>query len=708
MSKSDFNLEHAGFNRAAPQRPLLDERQLGLRAFHAGNFGLAIAYWTRLLARAPEARLALAEAHFRAALRRPQVEEQITHLQTALDFAPADPRYHYQIGLAFHRQGNLPAAIKQYRALIKRGIPWPGVGLVLALATLEQQPHTNLTTLPGMNAAIAAALEPIQHLLEGHLPTLRDKALCSRIGTSLGLTRNLMPLERLWHGLGLMQQKDPIAREVLAETGYLASPLATAVRLYYQGVAEFEAGNFAAAWEIWQRVAQEGTFNRAWLFKNLAALAFQQLKQFFQTGETARALALIAELLANPLNNLALNNLMLQILDQNAYIAAQNGAWEEAITLWEQAWALVNLCPNLGSPAPLLHNLALAAEALEDWAKAAEMWLALFSLSSPSSSPLFPESGEDDEKAENPRNWLRERAILCSKRAEKPGQAVAILRQAIRTEPQNLALRLQLAETLLANEQEQTALHELQRILQLDAQNVEARLKIAQIQSAQEDWFAAEQTLRAILAPQPSHVEGQQALAYLLLARGQRLSEAGKFYAASKAFAEGQQLAPHDYAFALGLARIAAEQQKPEKARPFLEQALNLGADRPEVYAEAIECWALCAKSVEAQALFAQAETKFQLSVDFYLRLGLNLLDCALFHQPKPDFSLPENPFFTMATTAFERAIALNPSDFGLRQRIAAEVKLLYPPLALRYAAEGAKMAPGDFSDLLPLALSLR
>jgi len=705
MSKSEFNPELAGLNRAAPQRPLLAERQLGLRAFHAGNFGLAITCWTRLLARAPEMRLALAEAHFRAALRRSQVEAQLTHLQTALDFAPADPRYHYQLGLAFHRQGNLPAAIKQYRTLIKRGIPWTGVGLVLALATLEQQPHTNLTTLPGMNAAIAAALAPIQQLLEGHLPTLRDKTQCSKLATSLGLTRNLMPLERLWHGLGLMQQKNLRAREVLAETGYLASPLATAVRLYYQGVAEFEAGNFVAAWEIWQRVAQEETFNRAWLFQNLAALAFQQLKQFWQTGEIAQALELIAELLANPLNNLALNNLMLQILDQNAHLAAQNGVWEEAVTLWEQAWDLVNICPNLGSPAPLLHNLALAAEALEDWAKAAEMWLELLSLASPPSAPL---ASALVKEAENTQLWVQERAILCSKRAEKPGQAVAILRQAIRTAPQNLALRLQLAEFLLANEQEQTAFNELQRILQLDSQNVEARLKIAQIQSAQEDWFAAEQTLRSILAFQPRHVEGRQALAYLLLARGQRLSEAGKLYAAAKAFAEGQQLAPTDYAFALGLARIAAEQQKPEKARPLLEQALHLGAERPEVYAEVIECWAISAKSVEAQAILAQAETKFQLSFDFYLRLGLNLLDCALFQQPDSDFSLSENPFFTMATTVFERAIALNPSDSGLRQRIAAEVELLYPPLALRYAADGAKIAPGDFSDLLPLALSLR
>src|SRR4051812_7689510 len=122
------------------RRPVVgpaDPLHRGLTALQAGRYGEAIALWATPAKTDPRVAAALAEAYFRRALLLPPGEQQVAGMRSAIDLAPNDLRYRYQLGLAQHRAGNLDAAIKEYVDVLAKDPNWPGVGAVLALAELE-------------------------------------------------------------------------------------------------------------------------------------------------------------------------------------------------------------------------------------------------------------------------------------------------------------------------------------------------------------------------------------------------------------------------------------------------------------------------------------------------------------------------------------------------------------------------------------------
>src|SRR5207253_2828768 len=204
--------------------------------------------------------------YFRRALARGAGQDQVADLRRAVTLAPAELRYQYHLGLALHRAGDLAAAVQRYRTVLQRDAAWPGAGIALALATLEQDPQADLAALPGSTPAVRGALAPVQALLQGTMPASRGDE----------------PLERLWRGLGLVRAGDAAAREAL-----------------------------------------------------------------------------------------------IQAVDRPAHAAAATGDWAQATALWERARQVASSGTGLGSPRPLLHNLALAYEAQERWLEAAEAWRAM-------------------------------------------------------------------------------------------------------------------------------------------------------------------------------------------------------------------------------------------------------------------------------------------------------------------------------------------
>src|SRR6266498_973591 len=91
-------------SRHKPSRPALrpaSPGELGLKAFHAGNYSEAIRIWTALGPDAnPAVRAAVAEAHFRKALMaRPPLADPITDLRRAVELLPEEARFWYQLGL---------------------------------------------------------------------------------------------------------------------------------------------------------------------------------------------------------------------------------------------------------------------------------------------------------------------------------------------------------------------------------------------------------------------------------------------------------------------------------------------------------------------------------------------------------------------------------------------------------------------------------
>jgi tetratricopeptide (TPR) repeat protein len=640
---------------------------------------------------------------------RPAGEEQVADLRRAATLVPGELRYQYHLGLALHRVGNLAMAIECYRTVLQHDAGRPGAGMMLALAALEQDAETDLAALPGSTPEVRQTLAPVQALLRSEMPAPEGDG----------------PVERLWRGLGLLQAGDAGAREMLEDTRPLRSMQATAVRRYYQGVAAAQAGDLDEAMQAWQHLDEQG--NRTpWLLQNVAAILPRYLREQSDQGDLERAVTTAQRSVSLAKSSPALGEAVVLALDRAAHAVAAAGDWARATALWEGARQVVSSSTALGSPRPLVHNLALANEAQERWLEAAEAWRALLrtrprgrvgsktreGVAETAAAPA-DSSPREGALSEAEWTWVRGRVLECYKRADAPGEAVAVYRQAIRADPNDLELRLQLAEALLANEQDQAAINELQRLLQLDPQHIEAQFHLASAYMEQGAWYAAEQTLRRVLRQHPDHAEAQRHVARLLLERGQYLLGVGLDDAATPLFEEGQRLAPDEYQFPLNLARIAIGRRKLKGARTLLERALTLAAERPLAYLQAIECWTVANEIDAARAVLHRAEAALPLTSEFYLDLGLLLLKRS---RPQPLLSPSgrstppappaDTPWSRFAEEVLERAVELQPDDERLSEHVVDDLLELRPDLALRYAEEAARRAPDEPHRLMVLGLA--
>src|SRR5690606_1619258 len=130
-----------------------------------------------------------------------------------------------------------------------------------------------------------------------------------------------------------------------------------------------------AALKLWEQTYSSGGGARK-LAENLAVLLQQRLEALIAAGDEQAAAALAREW-AELSGGVAFDELRIQALDRGAYTAASAGDWAEAVALWEAAREILGRAQGLGSPRPILHNLALAYERLEEWEEAAEAWRGL-------------------------------------------------------------------------------------------------------------------------------------------------------------------------------------------------------------------------------------------------------------------------------------------------------------------------------------------
>jgi tetratricopeptide (TPR) repeat protein len=706
-----------------------EQRKQGLRHFQANRFNQAIAVWEPLAAQDAPVATALAEAYFRRALTIAAGNEQIADLRRAVELAPDDPRYRYHLGLALHRSGQLKEASACYTAVLHQQDTWPGVGFVLALATLEQDPHSDITVLPGVTPRTQAALAPVQALLHHKAPPVN--------GTE--------GLERLWAGLGAIQSGDnATAQSTLEHNPSLPSHQAAVVQRYYTGVAAAATGDMDAALRHWQHVQNEPGINQPWLWNNLA-LAFQQcIETLLEADDLEQATRVAQQALeVSPHAYTAFNQLLVQVFDQSAANAARAGDWPQATHLWQQARQIVSASSSLGSPRTLLHNLALAYEAQEYWLEAAETWRALLRTrprasskkqptaqktkgrkaskeSQPADEPTPPTDSapttSTDDQEEARWAWVRKRVIECYKQGGEPGRAVEIFKQAIKSDPDDLDMRLQLADALLSNEQEQAAHNELGRILERDSTHIEALLRSANIESMWGRWYQAEETLRKVLQQDPQREDVRREVARLGLMRGHHYHKYGFYDSAVEVFEQCRQLDPQNYQFPLNLARVAIDRGQLKKAIPLLQETLDCAADNPQAYIFVIECWTVINNQEQARAVLAQAEQNLSPNPEFYLDLGITLLSrCRVPNDPllsifdglQPDHDdQDEHIWMPMAREALDKATQLHPDDPRMLMRVAVEVMTLRPDVAQIYAEKSVQLAPDEPHYLITLGLA--
>jgi tetratricopeptide (TPR) repeat protein len=741
----------ATFVSQKPQSPPsgANQQKRGLRDFQAGRFDRAIEVWSELVSEDAQVAEALAEAHFRRSLSASDKESQIADLRRAIDLSPETVQYHYLLGLTLHRAGDIPSAIECYRTVLQRQETWPGAGMVLALAELERNPKVDIAALPGGNAGVRETLAPVQALLNGTPPSPPDRSgIEQHVLRFLGLGERQDPLADFWVGLGLVQAGDEAARSKLSDSRPLPSAQIAAIREYYEGVAAAREDDIDTAVKLWQEVTDRYQEAIPWLTENLAAILIQRLSDQLERGTIPEALETAHAAHALPTRYAALDALVAQTFDRAAHSAAETGNWERAIVLWEQARALVASSSSLGTPRLLLHNLALAYEAQEDWVQAAEMWRAMLRTRPRQQTKKEKEKekekgakaakeagGNGDAPPPHPAEvpslattgvpndsqwaWVRKRVIECYRQAGKPEEAITIFRQAIKKDPDDLEMRLQLSDALVANEQDQAAFNELQRILEKDPQNVDVLIRKATLQSSTNQWHMAEITLRQILQLQPDREDVRREVSRLILQRGQHYHQWGMHDAAVKSFEEGQQFAPDNYQFPLNLARVAVDQHKDQKAAALLERVLELAPDQAEAYISVIDCLVVANKLEKVREVLAQARENLTITSDFYVQIGALIADRSAAPPPSDPFSLifssagrkskqpvvDTSVWEPLVHELFEQAIALEPDDPMSYFKVAIALMAVQPGLALQYAEQGVEQNPEHLRGLSILGI---
>lgn len=674
-------------SRGSRQQPIRDPRARGLAAFQAGRFDEAIAAWRPLAGDAAVGR-ALAEALLRRALR-PGAADPLADLRRGAELAPNDPRFPFQLGRLLHRDGDLAGAEAQYRAVLAREPGNLAAAKLLALLTLARTPGAELADLSGL-------AEPVRDWAAPALAVLRREAPPA----------DESPLGTLWRGLYELAVGSGTALATLSDERPLPNQALAAFRRFHRGSAAVRAGNTQLAIDLWGELFQAGLRGQR-LEENLAALLHGRLTALQAAGKSEAAGQLALEWFDLP-GGPAFDELRVAALDRVATAAALAGDWEKAAPRWEAARQILGRGQGLGSPRPILHNLAMAYERVEDWEGAAEAWRAMLR------TRPRKRDGEPDPHEELRWAWVRSRIIDCYKHAGRPDEAVTVFRQAIKADPDDLDLRVQLADALMANEQERAAINEVKRILKIDPHHPEAVLRMAEDLSGRWQFAEAEQLVRAMVAHHGDREDLRRRAAEVFLNNGRAHAQYGHAQAAYDAFVEGERFDPSNPRFPINQARMLSSMGRHDTTAGLLERALAVAGEVNETWVLAIETWMQADKIDEARALIGRFEAERGPTAEEQMALGLHLLAAAL--PPQPPFAFgrmvaapktPTSPALAMALEQIEKALAARPDDLRMLMAVASFLMLPRSDLALPFARRAAALAPDDPEALILLGVVL-
>ncbi len=688
--------KRSAFRRLSPAT-ITDPRQRGLHAFQAGRFAEAIAAWAPLADRDAAVRAALAEAHFRRALGGPPLAPAMDDLRHAIVLLPGDPRYHYHLGRYLHQSGELTAAIEQYRAALEHDSSQVGAAKLLALATLEQHSRADLTALPGFTPTVQQFIAPAQALLSSRSVPPGDES----------------PVGHFWHGLEQLATNDAAAGDALADERSLPAPTLNALRRYYRGVAAIHAGDTETALKLWQRT-QETSFIPARLRENLAVLLLEQLTALIDADDIPGAAALAQHSISLP-GNAAFDELRLLALDRGAATAAESGDWSRAAELWLAAREILGSSDSLGSPRPLLHNLALAYERLERWEDAADAWRGMLR-TRPRRKAASQRAADEPALSDQQWAWVRTRIITCYQQADRPDLALAVFRQIIKEDPNDLDARVQLADALLANDQARAAENEIGRILQIDPQHVDALLRHAAFIDTHMQLPESEQIIRDLVARHPERADLRRLAGQHFLDHGRQYAQWGQIDTAYNAFVEGERYDPENYLLPLNQSRMQIGRRPHEEIRALVDKATALAGEQPDAYVKILETWVIADRIDEARALLDRLASDHKLDAPTYVDFGMMMIMRAT-PPPAPLGMFPflniappppaptDTPWTQLAVELFDQAVAMLPDDLALRMAIASALMLPRPDMASRYVEAAAKLAPDDPNTLIMLGM---
>jgi tetratricopeptide (TPR) repeat protein len=431
------------------------------------------------------AREILAEAHFRAAMYGDGLDDRLSHLDAALQQAPDAAKVHFHRGITLWQMGRAAEALTELDATAARQPDRRGLAYLRALARIATgQPWETA----GLTPAEGNTLRLVQGLVQGKQrgqPSTVQEPLFGRGA-------------ELWQALVAMQADAAAApaEQLKAALNQNTRKPVNRILHYYQGVSALRAGNRDAARTAWLH-AQSAGFASPNLTENLTALLREEAVELSQAGrwhDIANQIGRVpdpgADRILAETGGLAYYHL--------GYEAAQAGKWSIAAQHWRKA-------NELDANRYVSQNLALAEEALENWANAANAWREM--VRRRPRKVDHPDYLTDVQVAA-----LWSHAAECYQHTELTGEVETCLRNALKYAPDDTALRLRLADALLNDQRGDAAETQLTEIVVLEPQNVDALVRLGRLY---EEWWDRDPMAiwRQVLTVNPAHPEAREALA---------------------------------------------------------------------------------------------------------------------------------------------------------------------------------------------------
>lgn len=577
--------------RRAAANPILR----GQEALRQGDYDGAIAVWEQANRETPSARLtaALAEVYFRRGLarfyRQQQQDAGLSDLDKAARLAPDRPHYSYHLGLAHHRLGNLEIALTAYRLALDADPTFSRAAEMAILSMLEKDRNPIQTAeWKALPPARQAELMPLVGLVCGQSPAGR-KAQTGSPPSDAG---------QLWSALAALQAGDSRARDTLRAIAQAADrpPPVRALAAYALGVEvlQQEPHNLEAAQGHWEAARRLGLDTPA-LRDNLKVLYHCRAEAAMAAARWDEAASLADAALALDRTGPELRELALYAHLHAGYAEAQAGRWGQALEHWRQAQSLGE------NSRPLIQNLALACEKNGHFLEAAGLWREVIRR-----RPRKANAADALTPQQVALLWGH--VADCYRRAGRAEEAIATLRNAIKNDPDNPDLRLELVDALAADGHWNAASNEVGRILDRQPNHVGALVRAARIDEGDGYLARARKLWKQVLTLEPKHLEARERLADLLRQEGNRLAHTGKPDQALASYREALEYTPEEADLILDCAFCHFLKQDPQAARQEMERAFALKPLDLDLYHMAVDLCHAARQPEEAEWVIGRAE----------------------------------------------------------------------------------------------------
>jgi tetratricopeptide (TPR) repeat protein len=496
----------------------------GFEAFARGDYALAIQAWKRVQQDGAPVGLAaaLAEAHFRRALGAANEARRVQELSDAVQLTPDRALYHFHLGLAHFRNGQLRRALTALESAHRLDPENGRFHHHLVLATL-----TDPVVTPDGVACQAGTSFPDEAALRAHaVAKLRQGEPISAMAALATLTKP-SAVARL--SLGLAQLAAARPRDALDQFQELSQTAISSELRHAAAIgsmaARLQLGDAPAAFDELRQLS--GPLEPR-LHASLNAVARRLVQELVLDERIGEAVLACQQVLAAASDSASLGALLSHLHEVLATRAARQGDFASAAQHWEAALVGDSANPRI------LRNLALAEEKLARWEPASHHWEALAHAWKKESRTAAGDSNNADLRL---RLGVVYRHIASTCEADGDVHAaVRSLESALNFDASQVDLHLRAAELCLDEEDYAKAVEHLRRALAAHPEDTRVLATLGSAYHLKGDERQAEAYLKRALALEPENQAAKAGLAGVHHERGHRLLQGGQAERAADEF----------------------------------------------------------------------------------------------------------------------------------------------------------------------------